>query len=51
MSYSGFKYPEGFTFNREIKNGSKKEYGGFFKTASSGNKVTIKASYGSVTFE
>ena len=50
MSYSGFKYPDGFTFNREIKNGSKKEYGGHYMNSTSGKKIVINASYGSVTF-
>lgn len=50
VSYAGFKVPEGFTFNREIKSGSKKEYGGYYQAASSGRSIVIKASYGSVTF-
>lgn len=50
LSYCGFKYGDGFTFNKEIKKSSSKYYEGYYNTANSASNITINSSYGSVTF-
>jgi len=50
LSYSGFKYGDGFTFNKEIIKNSLKQYEGHFNSPNSGSNITLKSSYGSVTF-
>ena len=50
LSYGGFKYGDGFTFNKEITKSSSKYYEGFYGTPNSNGNINIKASYGSVTF-
>tara|TARA_R110001583_G_scaffold412_2_gene3852 strand:+ start:95531 stop:96598 length:1068 start_codon:yes stop_codon:yes gene_type:complete len=50
LSYSGFKYGDGFTFNKEIIKNSSKHYEGHYNSPNSNSNITIKSSYGSVTF-
>lgn len=50
LSYGGFKYGDGFTFNKEIKKSSSKYYEGYFGSANSNASVNLKTSYGSITF-
>jgi hypothetical protein len=50
LSYGGFKAKDGFTFNKEIKKSSSKYYEGYFNSANSANNITIKSSYGSISF-
>jgi len=50
LSYGGFKYVDGFTFNKEITKSSSKYYEGFYGTANSNGNIIINTSYGSVTF-
>ena len=50
LSYSGFKYGDGFTFNKEIIKNSSKYYEGYYNSPNSDSNITIKSSYGSVTF-
>jgi hypothetical protein len=51
LSYSGLKYDDNkFTFTKEVKNSSQKEYEGYYNSADSGKTITIKSDYGSVTF-
>jgi len=49
LSYTNFKTLNGFNFSKEIINGSKKYYQGYFN-APSNAQINIKSSYGSVTF-
>lgn len=49
LSYTHLKAGDGFTFNKEISEGSKKYYQGYFKAPSKA-QINIKSSYGSVTF-
>lgn len=50
LSYGGFKYGDGFTFNKEITKSSSKYYEGFFGSANSNGNIIINTRYGSVTF-
>jgi len=50
LNYCGFKNIDGFTFNKEIKKTSSKYYEGFYNSSNSGSNITIKSSYGSVSF-
>ncbi|MFK5958663.1 MAG: hypothetical protein QM495_07300 [Lutibacter sp.] len=50
LNYSGFKAKDGFTFNKEIKKTTSKYYEGYFNSANSANNITIKSSYGNVSF-
>jgi len=50
LSYGGLKYDSGFTFSKEITKTTLKQYEGYFKSSNSANNITIKSSYGSVTF-
>ncbi|SNR38871.1 hypothetical protein SAMN04488111_1150 [Lutibacter flavus] len=50
LSYGGFKYGNGFTFNKEIVKSTSKYYEGYYNTANSNGNITIKSSYGSITF-
>ena len=51
LSNSEFKYLDGFTFSKEIKNSSKKEYEGYYNNANSSKNITIISKYGGVTFK
>ena len=48
LSYGNFKYRDGFTFTKEIKKNTSKQYEGYYNSANSGNNITIKSSYGNV---
>ena len=50
LSYGGFKYGDGFTFNKEIKKNSSKYYEGYYNSSNSGGNISIKSSYGSISF-
>ena len=49
-SYSGFKYPDGFTMTKEVKNNTSKYYEGYYNQADSNNHIDLKTSYGGITF-
>ncbi len=50
LNYTNFKYTNGFTFNKEIKKTTSKYYEGFYNSSNSTNNITLKSSYGSVSF-
>ena len=50
LSYGNLKYGNGFTFTKEIKKNSSKQYEGYYGTSNSGSNISIKTSYGNVTF-
>ncbi|PHQ55601.1 MAG: hypothetical protein COC16_04855 [Lutibacter sp.] len=50
LSYGKLKYDDGFTFNKEIKKSSSKYYEGYYNSSNSTNSITLKSSYGSVSF-
>ena len=50
LSYGSLKGTNGFTFNKEISNTSSKYYEGFYNKPSTNSTISIKSSYGSVTF-
>ncbi len=50
LSYSGFKHGDGFTFNKEIEKSSSKYYEGYYNSPNSGTQISIKSSYGSISF-
>jgi len=50
LNYGGLKYDSGFTFNKEITKSSSKQYEGYYNSSNSRNTITIKSSYGNVTF-
>lgn len=49
LNYGGFKYGNGFTFNKEIVKSSSKYYEGYYNSPNSGAKISIKSSYGSIS--
>jgi len=50
LSYSGFKHGNNFTFSKEIEKSSSKYYEGYYNSPNSGAKISIKSSYGSISF-
>tara|TARA_R110001583_G_scaffold62216_3_gene183250 strand:+ start:105 stop:1181 length:1077 start_codon:yes stop_codon:yes gene_type:complete len=50
LSYGNLKYGNGFTFNKEIVKSSSKFYEGYYNTVNSNGNISIKSSYGSITF-
>ncbi len=50
LNYASFKYGDGFTFTKEIKKSTKKEYEGYYGSANSSKNITIISKYGSVSF-
>ncbi|MFO7672954.1 MAG: hypothetical protein R6V74_04530 [Lutibacter sp.] len=50
LSYSGFKHGNRFTFNKEIEKPTSKYYEGYYNSPNSGNQISIKSSYGSISF-
>jgi hypothetical protein len=50
LSYSGFKHGDRFTFNKEIEKPTSKYYEGYYNSPNSGNQISIKSSYGSISF-
>ncbi len=50
LNYGGLKYDNGFTFNKEITKSTSKQYEGYYNSSNSANTITIKSSYGSITF-
>lgn len=50
LSYGGFKYGDGFTFNKEIVKSTSKYYEGYYNSPNSGAKISINSSYGSISF-
>ena len=50
LSYTGFKRGAGFTFNKEIEKSTSKYYEGYYNSPNSGKQISIKSSYGSISF-
>lgn len=50
LSYASLKGEDDFNVTSTSKNGSKKQYAGYAGSQSSGNSVSIRSSYGGVTF-
>ncbi len=50
LSYCGFKYGDHFTFNKEIEKSTSKYYEGYYNSPDSGAQISIKSSYGSISF-
>jgi hypothetical protein len=50
LSYSGFKHGDRFTFNKEIEKTTSKYYEGYYNSPNSGAQISLKSSYGSVSF-
>lgn len=50
LNYGNLKYGNGFTINKEIIKTTSKYYEGYYNTANSESTITIKSSYGSITF-
>jgi hypothetical protein len=50
LSYGSLKGTNGFNFNKEISNTSSKYYEGYYNKPTSNASISIKSSYGSVTF-
>lgn len=50
LSYGGFKHGDRFKFNKEIEKPTSKYYEGYYNSPNSGAQVSIKSSYGSVSF-
>lgn len=50
LSYTGFKHGDRFTFNKEIEKPTSKYYEGYYNSPNSGAQISIKSSYGSITF-
>ncbi|MBI9042802.1 hypothetical protein [Lutibacter sp.] len=50
LSYGSLKGTAGFNFNKEISNTSSKYYEGYYNKPTSNSTISIKSSYGSVTF-
>lgn len=51
LSYCGFKHGDHFSFNKEIEKSTSKYYEGYYNSPNSGNKISIKSSYGSISFK
>lgn len=49
LGYGGFKYGNGFTFNKEIVKNSSKYYEGYFNKPNSNSNIYLKTSYGDIT--
>jgi len=50
LSYGSLKYGSGFNFNKEIVKSSSKYYEGFYNSSSTNGNITLKSSYGSISF-
>ena len=50
LNYGSFKYGNNFTFSKELKKNTLKLYEGFYNSSNTDNNITIKSSYGNVTF-
>ncbi len=50
LSYGGFKHGDRFKFNKEIEKPTSKYYEGYYNSPNSGAQVSIKSSYGSISF-
>ncbi|WP_372746331.1 hypothetical protein [Lutibacter sp.] len=50
LSYGSIKGTNGFNFNKEISNTTTKYYEGYYNKPTSNSTISIKSSYGSVTF-
>lgn len=50
LSYCGFKHGDHFTFNKEIEKPTSKYYEGYYNSPNSGAQISIKSSYGSISF-
>ena len=50
LSYSGFKYGNGFTFNKQVEKPTSKYYEGYYNSPNSGAQISVKSSYGSISF-
>ena len=50
LNYGSLKYGSGFTFSKEIKKNTSKQYEGYYNSSNSDNNITIKSSFGNITF-
>ncbi|MFD1294347.1 hypothetical protein ACFQ5N_10915 [Lutibacter holmesii] len=50
LGYGHFKSNNNFTFNKEITKTSSKYYEGYYNTPNSDSTITLKTSYGNITF-
>lgn len=50
LSYGGFKYDDGFTFNKEITKSTSKYYEGYHNSPNSNSIIEVDSSYGSISF-
>jgi len=50
LNYGNLKYGNGFTINKEIVKTTSKYYEGYYNSANTTSNITIKSSYGSITF-
>lgn len=50
LGYGNFKYGDNFTFNKEITKTSSKYYEGYYNAPNSNSTISLKTSYGNITF-
>ena len=50
LNYGSLRYGNGFTINKEIIKTTSKYYEGFYNSADTSSNITIKSSYGTITF-
>lgn len=50
LNYGSLKYGTGFTINKEIIKTTSKYYEGYYNSANTTSNITIKSSYGTITF-
>ncbi|REE82018.1 hypothetical protein BX611_1561 [Lutibacter oceani] len=50
LSYGSLKYGNNFTFNKEIVKSSSKYYEGYYNSSNTNGTITIKSSYGTISF-
>lgn len=50
LNYGSLKYRSGFTINKEIIKTTSKYYEGFYNSSDTSSNITIKSSYGTITF-
>lgn len=50
LNYGSLRYKNGFTMNKEIIKTSSKYYEGYFNSDNTSSNITIKSSYGTITF-
>jgi hypothetical protein len=50
LNYGNLKYGSDFTINKEIIKTTSKYYEGYYNSADTSSEITIKSSYGSISF-